>query len=202
MEVLLYQSEISCFTARKSIKFTRRAVVCSGNGFTLIELLIALAVGAILVLIAVPSFRNMTLSNQLTTTANDIVGAIYTARTEAVKLNANTQLCSNSATNNTGDTLGAKCGTQTGAVVALTGTSATQIRSGTAGIATPLQLSGDMIALRFTTAGLGQKVGTTSPYNGPIVDICTSSISSNNHRIISMTTGSIITTQSTSGACP
>jgi type IV fimbrial biogenesis protein FimT len=171
-------------------------------GFTLIELMIALVVAVVLIMIAVPSFRNIMLSNRLTTTANDIVGAIHTARMEAIKLNASTQLCSNSAANNATDPLGTACSTQAGAVYALIGGTPTQIRAGTAGITTPLQLNGDMTALRFSTAGLGQRADATTPYSGMVVDICTSAMSSNNHRRIDMTAGSILVTTPTSGACP
>lgn len=178
------------------------------GGFTLIELMVGILVAAVLLMIAVPSFQNLTLSNRLTTTANDIVGAINTARMEAIKLNAPTQLCSDSAAINTSDTLGTACGTQTGAVVAQIGSTAIPISAPTIGITTPLQLKGDLTALRFSTAGLGQAVGSTTPYTssngtvGPLVDICTSAMSSNNHRVIDITTGSIITTTTTTGACP
>lgn len=206
MQVLSRPRSVSLIVMPESAEPAQVAMARHDRGFTLVELLVALAVGAILVLIAVPSFQNITLSSRLTTAANDIVGAIYTARMEAIKLNANTQLCSDSATNNTTDALGTACTTQTGAVWALVGGTPTQIRAGTVGISTPLQLNGDMTALRFSTAGLGQLPGTavpyTSPVGTPIVDICTSAISSNNHRIITMTTGSIIVTTTTSGACP
>jgi type IV fimbrial biogenesis protein FimT len=178
------------------------------RGFTLIELMVGILVASVLLVIAVPSFQNLTLSNRLTTTANDIVGAINTARMEAIKLNAPTQLCSDSASINTTDTLGTACGTQTGAVVALTGTTAIAISAPTIGITTPLQLSGHLTALRFSTAGLGQAIGATTPYSSSVgalpslVDICTSAMSSNNHRVIDIVTGSIITTKTTSGACP
>lgn len=176
------------------------------RGFSLVELMVGLAVAAVLLVIAVPSFRNLTLSNRLTTTANDIVGAIYTARMEAIKLNGSTQLCSDSTTSNTTgttDTLGNACTTQTGAVWASVGGTATQIRASTVGISTPLQLSGDLTALRFTSAGLGQAVGVPGPYNGLVVDICTAGMSNtNNHRQIWMTTGSTLETRTTSGACP
>jgi type IV fimbrial biogenesis protein FimT len=66
----------------------------SERGFTMVELLISIAVAAVLIVIAVPSFRNITLSNKLTTAANDVISAINVARMEAVKRNANTQLCS------------------------------------------------------------------------------------------------------------
>ena len=65
------------------------------RGFTLVELMVTVAVAAVLLMIAVPSFRNITLSNRLNTAANDLVNAISVARMEAVKRNASTQFCSN-----------------------------------------------------------------------------------------------------------
>jgi type IV fimbrial biogenesis protein FimT len=212
MQVLSCQRAASLVRGRKPPKATagtwrrrercKLSGRCGGRGFTLLELIVTMTIAVVLIMIAVPSFKNITLSNRLTTAANDIVGAIYSARTEAVKLNAATQLCSNSATNNTADTLGTACASQTGAVYALTGGTATQIRASAVGIATPLKLNGDMVALRFTSAGLGQQAGTTTPFSNTVVDICTSSLSNNNHRVITMTTGSIISTTTTSGACP
>jgi type IV fimbrial biogenesis protein FimT len=188
--------------ASRHAQVARVPAMRSVRGFTLIELMVGMLVAAVLLTIAVPSFHSLTLSNRLTTTANDIVGAINTARMEAIKLNAPTQLCSDSAAINTSDTLGTACGTQTGAVVAQTGSTAIPISAPTIGITTPLQLTGDLKALRFSTVGLGQAIGTTTPYTGPIVDICTNAMSSNNHRVISMATGSIITTTTDSRACP
>lgn len=172
------------------------------RGFTLIELMITVTIAVVLIMIAVPSFKTLTLSNKLTTTANDMIGAINTARMEAIKRNANTQFCSNSATSNTGDTLGAGCGTQTGAVVALTGGAASVVRAGPTGIADPLQLKGNVTALRFSGQGLGHTVASTAPYEGTVVDICTASISKDNHRVIKMIAGSILETTTSSGACP
>ena len=176
-------------------------------GFTLVELMITLVVAVVLIVVAIPSFTNIIATNRLTTTGNDIVGAINSARMEAIKRNADTQVCSDSATINTSDTLGSKCGVQTGAVVVLTGSGTTATASlllaAPSGIVAPIQLSGDMKAVRFTGQGLGQAPGGTSvPYNGLIVDICTSQISTNNHRQINMATGSILSTTTTSGACP
>jgi len=179
---------------------------CRGRGFTLVELMITMAVAVVLIMIAVPSFKSVILSSKLTTTANDMVGAINLARMEAIKRNANTQLCSDSASNNdTTSTLGAACGTQAGAVYALTGgatPSADPVQAAIAGVVTPLKLNGSMTALRFGGQGLGQKVGTSTPYTGLVADICTSSTSSNNHRLINMTAGSILATTTSSGSCP
>lgn len=170
-------------------------------GFTLVELLVTVAIAVVLIMLAVPSFRTLTLSNKLTTSANDIVNAIHSARMEAVKRNASTLLCSNSSSANTSDPLGSLCDGETGAVY-LSSTPPTQVLAGTPGITEPIQLNGDMAALHFTAQGLGQKAGIPTPYGGKVVDICTSQMSTDNHRVIMMTAGSILVTTTTSGACP
>lgn len=173
------------------------------RGFTLIELIIAMAIAVILVLVAVPSFRTITLSNKLTTTASDIVGAINLARMEAVKRNASTQLCSDSSTSNSGDTLGLACGTHAGAVYALDGATAAadQVRTETVGLAAPIELTGNMVAIRFSSQGLGRRVADNAPFTGLIADISTGNLTTDNHRCIRMTAGSIITTTKASAAC-
>jgi type IV fimbrial biogenesis protein FimT len=173
-------------------------------GFSLVELLITVTVAMVLIVIAVPSFRNIMLSNRLTTAANDMVVAINTARMEAIKRNAAVQFCSNSVSANSGDTLGQNCGAESGAVYALSsnGNSATQLLAGTAGVAQPLQFNGGVTALRFTAQGVGRKVGATTPYNDIVADICTSSLSTDNHRVITMAAGSILVTAKSSGDCP
>ena len=221
MQVLSRQRDISLMNPRKpqisgactygSTGMPLRAVGClwrRGCGFSLVELMITLAVAVMLTLIAIPSFTNISLTNKLTTTANDLVGAINSARMEAIKLDADTQVCSDSAASNTADTLGSGCSltVQPGAVYVLTGggttATATPLLAAPPGITAPLQLNGSLIAVRFTGQGLGQTPGTSTPYTGPIVDICTSRISTNNHRVVTMTAGSILVTTSSSGACP
>lgn len=54
-------------------------------GFTLIELLMTIAIAGILVTMAIPSFNSIISSNRLTNSANDLVGALNLARSEAVK---------------------------------------------------------------------------------------------------------------------
>src|SRR5215471_8868083 len=89
-------------------------------GFTMVELMVTLSVAAILLLVAVPSFRTITLSNRLTTAANQVVDAINAARVEAIKRNNYVQLCGSTSTLNTSDTLGTACGSTTsGTVMAL-----------------------------------------------------------------------------------
>jgi type IV fimbrial biogenesis protein FimT len=57
----------------------------STNGFTLIELLVTVAVAAIVMTVAVPSFRELVINNRTVANANSIVAALSFAKSEAVK---------------------------------------------------------------------------------------------------------------------
>jgi len=177
-------------------------------GFTLVELLITMAVAAILLVIAVPSFRSLIASNELTTAANEMIGSLNLARMEAIKRNTYTQFCSDSASNNTSDTLGTECTSAgAGAVAVLaTASSALEVTAVPPRLTPPVQLHGHIVAIRFDANGLGYQAGTSTPYTSPtaspLADICTSSISTDNHIQIYMTTGTILTTTPASGACP
>lgn len=173
-------------------------------GFTMVELMVTLAVAVILVAIAVPNFQGIILSNRLTASANDVVDALNTARMEAIKLNADTQYCSNSSSSNTTDTLGTACGSQTGAVIALTSPSTTQtIQAATTDITSPLQLASTIAPVRFSGQGLGYTPGTTTPFSGTVADICTTGLSKNNHVVISLAAGgSVVSTTTSTSTCP
>lgn len=55
------------------------------QGFTLVELIITMVVAGILLTIAIPSFRDVIKSTNLTTDANVLVSSLSLARSEAVK---------------------------------------------------------------------------------------------------------------------
>lgn len=157
---------------------------------------------------AIPSFKSIIYSNRLTSASNDIVAALNSARLEAVKRNATVQFCSDSAainTSNTTDTLATACGSQQPGAVYLwpaSTSSAIQVLAGVGGIVSPLQLTGNVQALRFNGQGLAQQVGVSGLYAATVSDICTASISTNNHRVVAMVAGSIITTTTKTAACP
>jgi type IV fimbrial biogenesis protein FimT len=68
----------------------------AAGGFTLVEAMMAITVMAILMAIAVPSFKDASLSSQLRASANDLATSAYLARSEALKRNAVVTLCMSS----------------------------------------------------------------------------------------------------------
>lgn len=172
------------------------------QGFTLIELLITLAVSVILIMVAVPSFKYAILSNRLTTGANELAGAIQNARMQAIKTNSPAQLCSDSASLNADDTVGNACGTQAGAVFALLGGTAKRVSPALPTATATILWKGNVVPLHFSGVGLASQVNTTGPYSGLVADLCTPSMTTNNHRQITMTTGSVVTITTTDGPCP
>ena len=63
-------------------------------GFTLIELIVTMAIGAIIMTQAVPSFLTSIKNNRLTTETNKLVADINLARSEAIKRGVNLMVCS------------------------------------------------------------------------------------------------------------
>lgn len=66
------------------------------RGFTLIELLVTIAVAAILLAVAVPSFQSFLMNNRMASQANDLITALNLARSEAVRRAANVTVCASS----------------------------------------------------------------------------------------------------------
>jgi type IV fimbrial biogenesis protein FimT len=190
----------------------RSARIRPANGFTLVELMVAIFVATILLVIAIPSFTSIINSNRLTTTANALIGALNTAKMAAIQRNAPVQFCSNSATSNTSDVLGTNCGTNAGQIWALPSSSssaATMIQAAPTELSIPsIQIHGTSAAIQFNGLGQGLTAGTTTPFGngsttgGVVVDVCSTALSTNNHVQINMVAGTLITTTTSSGACP
>ncbi|HEY6545084.1 MAG TPA: GspH/FimT family pseudopilin [Dokdonella sp.] len=69
-----------------SVTSTRHLPRGSGNsGFTLIELIITVALVAILLAVALPSFREINIGMNVSSNTNELIGALNLARSEAVK---------------------------------------------------------------------------------------------------------------------
>lgn len=67
------------------------------QAFTLIELVMTMAIAGILVTIAIPSFNSTLTSSRLTNYANDLVGALNLARSEAVRRGIQVTVSNNGA---------------------------------------------------------------------------------------------------------
>jgi type IV fimbrial biogenesis protein FimT len=78
------------------------------GGFTLIELMVTLAVAAIVVTMAVPSFQSVINGSRLAGATNEMITSLQLARGEAIRRNARAGVCL-SADTNTGE--GAECAT-------------------------------------------------------------------------------------------
>ncbi len=66
------------------------------HGFTLIELLVAVAVLAILLTLAAPSFQELIRSNRVRAITDEMLTVLNTARAEAVKRNIPVTICTSS----------------------------------------------------------------------------------------------------------
>ena len=78
-----------------------RSLSTARAGFTVVELMVTIAILAILLGIAAPSLRDFVLNTRLTGQANDLLGDLMLARSEAVKRDLPVSLCGKK---NNGDT--------------------------------------------------------------------------------------------------
>jgi type IV fimbrial biogenesis protein FimT len=63
------------------------------RGFTLYELMMVLAIAGVMIALAMPSMGEFMANNRMTSTANDLLTAVYRARSESVKRHTQTILC-------------------------------------------------------------------------------------------------------------
>jgi type IV fimbrial biogenesis protein FimT len=65
----------------------------AATGFTTVELMVTITIFAILVTIAVPSFRDASLGSQLRAMSNSLAASAALARSEAIKRNKSVTMC-------------------------------------------------------------------------------------------------------------
>lgn len=63
------------------------------KGFTLLELMVTMSIVMLLILIAAPSFLDLTQRNRVATETNNLVGTLSLARSEAVTQGVSTSVC-------------------------------------------------------------------------------------------------------------
>lgn len=117
-------------------------------GFTLIEAMIAIALMAVLLTIAVPSFNNAALGSQLRASANDIAAAAFMARSEAIKRNRVVTLCISAD----GETCSTSGGWEQGWAIVVAGTPLQQHKAAPAGLKIR---AGAVTSLSFQPTGAG-----------------------------------------------
>lgn len=76
-----------------SRNMANRSRVGAQQGFTLVELMITIAILAIILTIAIPSFSETQLSSKLRAYSNNILASAHMARSEAIKSNTTVLLC-------------------------------------------------------------------------------------------------------------
>ena len=79
--------------------------ISSTKGFTLLELLITISIAGILLGFGIPSFSSLVAESQISAQYNSLVGALYHARSEAIKGAADVTVCPKNAVD------GLNCGT-------------------------------------------------------------------------------------------
>lgn len=156
------------------------------GGFSLVELMVALAVAAILLGIAIPSFDIFILKNRLSSYASAFSVSARVARSEALKRNAPVILCKSSN--------GLSCVTSGGweqGWIVLSGT--TVIRRQQAVVAGYL-LSSSLNSLTFQPNGFGSTPAT--------LIACRSSPLGGEERVVTVSaTGRTTISKTSSGAC-
>lgn len=172
-----------------------------GQGFTLVELMVTIAVLAILMAIAVPSFQNQSLSSRLRASANDLAAGVQLARSEAIKRNAVVQLCASSD--------GSSCGggwADGWIVLAADNTRLHAQAALPAGYKVTAQKEGTgttVAALKFQASGVGLKLDDEATAASAEFRICRASPLGSQERTVRVSsTGRATVTRTDEGSCP
>ena len=162
--------------------------------------MITIAVAGLLLAVAIPSFRTMTVNSRLTSQVNDLVSALNLARSEAITRNGTISLCRV-------DTAAATaCTTSTGVTWAnwiVRTSGGTVIRRGT------FENYGSTIIVRstltnetvtFTSDGLARTNGGALLTNQQLT-VCGTKLSTNNVKTVALGQGSRISVKTDPGTC-
>ena len=174
----------------------RPARLAAVRGFTLVELMVTVAVAAVLLAIAVPSFTSIVNSSRLTAQANEVVAALQSARMEAVRRNARVSVCSSAD--------GSTCAGPAeawGSLLTVLESSGEVLRVNA--VKPSLKVSSGVSKITFRADGLARDAAGAVLANTVTVCIPTTR-PAENQRLVEMASGSRISAKSKdgSGACP
>jgi len=169
------------------------------KGFTLVELMVTIAVLAIILSMAVPSFRNIVISTRLNTVANEIADVMSYARSEAVKRNRVVTFCT--ATTATATSCGAP-GTSWVHWIVLAGGEVVR-RGEVSRYGATINVSSALVNSRIAFGGDGLArtgTGLVTDTNGRIT-VCAVSGPAESVRRVTVGAGSRISIERLAGAC-
>lgn len=178
----------------------------STAGFSLVELMITLAVLAVLITLAVPSFTSLVNSNRLAAQANELVAGLQEARLESLRSNRRVTVCRS--------TNGTTCNTAAGATwgrwISFVDTNGNAVVDGgetllrSSSVKAPVQLRSTAQALTFRADGMVRN-NTSGALVDNTFDVCIPTTQpADNKRAVTLAGGSriAVTTPVGTGTCP
>jgi type IV fimbrial biogenesis protein FimT len=167
-------------------------------GFTIVELMITVTLAAILLGIAIPSFRATMARNRVVTQSNEFVGAVNLARSEAITRNTNVTLCR--AATAAATTCATSLGTWSQWIVR--NAAGEVIRRGTVpsyGGTLTVASNFTLDSVTFSSDGLARTGGDL--VNNLNFTVCTTTAANNNFRQVTLGAGSRLSTTKSTGTC-
>lgn len=170
----------------------------ASRGFTIIEVMLTVALAAVLMAVAVPSFRTMIANNRLASQTTEIVAAINFARSEAIAHNTSVSLCRANleASVNCANTAGEWD------FFIVRDSAGTVLRRGAlpdygGSVSFESDLTGDTIS--FTPDGLARTGGVLVSDN--VFTACSTAVDSDNMRVLTVGAGSRLSSEKETGSC-
>lgn len=162
------------------------------RGVTLIELMVTVAVAAVLLAVAAPSFRTVVNNSRLTGHANTLLASAQLARSEAIKRNSPVRLCRSS----NGTTCAAAGGWEQGWIVLHpTSPVGQQVISVQQALGNGFTMTGPNVPIDFQAIGAGSTTGAFK--------ICAANSSEGQGRDITLSaTGRVSISPDKTGVCP
>ena len=171
-----------------------RLAAGAGRGFTLLELMVTVAVLAILIAIAVPSFASLMNSNRLAAQSNELIAAMQLARSEAIRRNSPVMLCPSDDAQTC-----AGAGAWNGWIVMVDATDEV-LRAGTS--KPPVEVSSAISEVRYGGDGIARDGGVF--LDASITACVPTEHPKDNQRVVSIAAGSRVSVspKSKPGECP